>query len=152
MINKMNLKINENDLKWLKISKRHKNDKKDIIFCVNFMAWHGSTAHIYFYQYKCTHKKSYLIQHCCSRQPPTCSDYLKLGNACCRKAHFFYREKLLSYIYIVESHVPFHPHLRGTQRILDGFRFDFNCRPYPIITNYMAYGTRRSNVTLTRAL
>ena len=45
-------------------------------------------AHIYFYQPKCTHKKSYLIQHCCSRQPPTWADYRKLGNACCRKSHF----------------------------------------------------------------
>jgi len=48
----------------------------------------GSTAHIYFYQRKCSHNKSYLIQHYCSKQPPTCADYRKLGNTCCRKAHF----------------------------------------------------------------
>ena len=49
---------------------------------------HGSTAHIYFYQRKCTHKNSYLIQHYCSKQPLTCAHYQKLGNACCRKPHF----------------------------------------------------------------
>ena len=43
---------------------------------------------IYFHQRKCSHKKSYLIQHCCSRQLPTCADYQKLGNACCLKAHY----------------------------------------------------------------
>jgi hypothetical protein len=61
-------------------------DFDDIIFVV--ISRHGSTAYIYFHQRKCTHNKSYLIQHCCSRQPPTCTDYRKLGNACCRKAHF----------------------------------------------------------------
>ena len=49
---------------------------------------HGSTVLIYFFQRKCTHKKSYLIQHCCRTKPQTCSDYRKLGNACYRKAHF----------------------------------------------------------------
>ena len=34
---------------------------------------------------------------------------------------FLYREKLLSCICIVERHVPFPPHLRGTQCIIDGF-------------------------------
>jgi len=49
---------------------------------------------------------------------------------------FLYREKLLSYIYIVVRHVAFPPHLIGTQRILDGFRFDFNCRRYPIVLHF----------------
>ena len=38
--------------------------------------------------------------------------------------------------YIVEMHAPFPPHLTGTQRILGGLRFDFNCRRYPIILHF----------------
>ena len=109
MINKR-LKYSKNDLKWLKISK---NDIKTTYFFV-FNWRHGSTTHIYFHQ----RNKSYLIQHCCSRQPPTCADYRKLGNACC-------------------WHVPFPHHLTGTKVFLVACRFHFNCRHYPIILHFI---------------
>ena len=54
----------------------------------------------------------------------------------CPKAHFLYRKKLLSYIYIVERYVSFPPHLTSTQHILDAFRFDFNCRRYLIMLHF----------------
>ena len=79
MINKMTWKINENNLDDLKSA------KKTSFFVL--ISWHGKTEHIFFYQRKCTRKKSYLIQHCCSK-PPTCIEYWNLGNACCRKAPF----------------------------------------------------------------
>ena len=60
----------------------------------------------------------------------------KVSERLLSESTFLYREKLMSYSYIVEWHVPFPPHLTGTQRILDGFRFDFNCRHYPIIHHF----------------
>ena len=61
---------------------------------------HGSTAHIYFYQRKCTHKKSCLIQQCCSKQHQL-AQILKVKEPLLSEITFLYREKLLSYSFTV---------------------------------------------------
>ena len=68
--------------------------------------------------------------------PPTCAGYRKLGNACCRKAHFCIGRNSFPTFTLLRGNVSFPPHLIGTQRILGGLRFDLNCRRYPIILNF----------------
>jgi hypothetical protein len=75
------------------------------------ISWNSSTENIYYYQRKCTHKKYYLIQHCCIRKPPTCLDYRKLRNACCRKAHFCIGRNSFPTFTLLSGMFPSPPHL-----------------------------------------